>query len=180
MTEEAGRIPPADVATINLVLDALPKEKKVPYGIIINKITKKNIERLKNPKNMGDLLASIYKGRDNLTNHIQVPPEPHLYEEKKELCDEADIVHSVTPEFELFLRQVPFVEIKAEEVSKVADEDKRLRALKLQYQYEQQKISAKRAQQKIEQQQAAKEAAEQKRKHEIDLEQANSSNCCLM
>ena len=42
MREESGRVRPADGVTISLVLEALKSNYgNVPYGIIVNKISKK-------------------------------------------------------------------------------------------------------------------------------------------
>ena len=102
----AGRISPADVATIKLVLDALP-EVRSAYGIIFNKMGKRMIKMFNNdPEAMQKLMATINVGRDNPTAYI------HLYATNDELEDENDVVHTLTPELEAFIQQVPFVEIK--------------------------------------------------------------------
>ena len=49
MLEDSGRVRPADGVTINLVLEALKKNYgTVPYGIIVNKISKKIMNTLLN------------------------------------------------------------------------------------------------------------------------------------
>ena len=145
VTLEDGRVRPADVATINLVLDALPKDKSVPYGIIINKISKKMIGKLEaNLDGRSQMLACLNAGRDNPTAYVL------LYPYTEDLEGEDDKLHAPTPkkcclkcpkprvpwsrsaslvstctnpELELFMQTLPFVEIAPQEVGKVrADE----------------------------------------------------------
>jgi GTPase Era involved in 16S rRNA processing len=119
VTTEAGRIRPADVATIKLVLDALPKTRApVPYGIIVNKVSERLIEKLKPDQGrLKQMLACLNVHSNNPTSHIL------LYPENKDLNDADDIVHIPTDMLDLFMQQVPFIEIKPEDVGKVcADE----------------------------------------------------------
>jgi GTP-binding protein EngB required for normal cell division len=119
VTTEAGRIRPADVATIKLVLDALPKTRTpVPYGIIVNKVSERLFEKLKaDQESLKQMLACLNVHSNNPTSHIL------LYPENNDLNDADDIVHIPADKLDLFMQQVPFIEIKPEDVGTVcADE----------------------------------------------------------
>jgi GTP-binding protein EngB required for normal cell division len=114
VTEEAGRIRPVDVATIKLVLDALSKDRRMPYGIIVNKISKKRVRQLEaDPEGRSRMIACLNAGRDDPTAYV------HFYARNEDLEDEADVVHIPTPELKAFLQILPFVSIAPEEVGKV-------------------------------------------------------------
>ena len=58
MLEDSGRVRPADGVTINLVLEALKNHyPKVPYAIIVNKITKKRKDMIFNGEGTYELFV---------------------------------------------------------------------------------------------------------------------------
>ena len=116
VTTEAGRIRPADVATIKLVLDALPKTRTpVPYGIIVNKVSERLFEKLKaDQESLNQMLACLNVHSNNPTSHIL------LYPENNDLNDADDIVHIPADKLDLFMQQIPCcpcIEIKPEDAS---------------------------------------------------------------
>jgi GTPase Era involved in 16S rRNA processing len=65
-TLEAGRIKPADVATLNLVMNAIGKQDK-KYNIIVNKLEKKLLGNKENIRN-------YFNSGENKTNSIYLLP----------------------------------------------------------------------------------------------------------
>jgi hypothetical protein len=125
VTEEAGRVRPADGVTMALVLDALP-DKKTPYGIVVNKMSKHNIQRLDSEEsNKREFLVCLNEGRDNKTAFI------HLYPKREELDDQENAVHEPEGTFIQFLDLLPSVLIKPKEVKeiKTGEYDKRIEFL---------------------------------------------------
>lgn len=114
VTEEAARVRPPDNVTIKLVLDALPKDKKISYGIVVNKLSKKLKERLETePGFSNEFFTCLNQGRDHPTAYI------HLYGRNDDLENETDRLHEPTPAFRQFLQMLPAVRIKPEEVADV-------------------------------------------------------------
>ena len=181
VTVEAGRVRPADGVTMKLVLDALPPN--VPYGIIINKVTKKIINKINSDTHaLKTLLACLNEGRDNPTAYI------HLYEKLDELEDEDNQVHEPSVGLRQFLDMLPSVRIKPDDVKEVnasefeALEEKHAQQMaqlrennkKLQEKLDQDR---KQLQQQLDQvkkanEKAAEDARKMKEEHKNALEQA--------
>lgn len=126
VTEEAGRLRPADGATMKVVLDALPKDRRVPFGIIVNKVSKRMKQELETDQEKFVLFAAcLNKSHEHRTAYI------HLYPEIEELEDADDKLHEPKPALRLWLDMLPSVHIKPDEVQDVtANEiDVQIRAL---------------------------------------------------
>ncbi len=112
--EDSGRVRPQDVATIKLVLDALPKERSVPYGIVVNQITPRRIKMLTdNRESYCQFAASLNLGNANPTARIA------FYPKNDELEDQSNAVHQIEQHLITFLANLPFVEIRSKEVADV-------------------------------------------------------------
>lgn len=113
VTEEEGRVRPADATTMKLVLDAI-RDQTVPYGIVVNKVTegkKKILAGCEIKKNT--FVACLNKGRENTTGFI------HLYGRKEELESRDNALHDIDLDFLKFLEMLPYHEIKPDDVNKV-------------------------------------------------------------
>lgn len=115
VTEEAGRVRPSDVATMNHILEALPRDKVGSnYGIVVNKITQKKAAILAKSKEDRDLFfAAMSQGREYATGRI------HFYFRKDELEDEENAVHKIDFGFERFLDEMPRILIEEKEVKDI-------------------------------------------------------------
>lgn len=69
ITLEAGRIKPADKATMEVILDALPASTTNMFSIIINKVDKSVAEQFKNSENLERLLLGLNSAKHR-TSHI--------------------------------------------------------------------------------------------------------------
>lgn len=82
LTLDNGRVRATDTTTIKLVLDTLPAN--TPYGIIVNQIGPKSLQKLNSDrKNFEKLVVTLNQGRENQTTDI------HLIE-KDENLEEMD------------------------------------------------------------------------------------------
>lgn len=118
VTEEEGRVRPADALTMKLVLDAFQEEKNVPYGIIVNKITQKMLKKLEEDlKSREVFLSCLNIGDDRTTEYI------HQFPRVSCLADADNAICSITPDLKQFLDTLPSVEIKPGEVSDVKAND---------------------------------------------------------
>ena len=116
VTEQAGRVNPADGVTINLVLGALQKDPSmhIPYAIVVNKITKKRAQTLKSDVlKKKTFIACLNNGRPYPTVFI------HLNEFREELEDEENALHEPSAAFKNFLAVVPHVRIAPKNVKDV-------------------------------------------------------------
>ena len=86
ITLEAGRIKPADKATIEVVLDALPPSVNM-YSIIVNKLEKSVANQLKNPEKLARLLFGL-----NSEKHYT--PHVHFVMKESEVEGEDNVVLS--------------------------------------------------------------------------------------
>eukprot|EP00558_Chaetoceros_sp_UNC1202_P005408 CAMPEP_0197237186 /NCGR_PEP_ID=MMETSP1429-20130617/4087_1 /TAXON_ID=49237 /ORGANISM="Chaetoceros sp., Strain UNC1202" /LENGTH=333 /DNA_ID=CAMNT_0042696147 /DNA_START=44 /DNA_END=1045 /DNA_ORIENTATION=+ len=120
VTEEEGRVRPTDVTTVTLVLDAITTREdgtsSPPYGIIVNKMTPKKIQTLLKDASKRNAFTTCLNSK-YVTSFI------HFYERKEELEDEANKVHPITDELEYFMKVLPSIRLKPEDIKDVkADE----------------------------------------------------------
>jgi len=115
VTEESLLARPQDVATINLILDAIELEngnKDVPYGIIVNKITQKRFARLyennEQMKRFQDCFTQKHRACDF-----------HFYLHDEALEDEDDALHKPTTELLTFLDDLGYVNIEPTQVADI-------------------------------------------------------------
>jgi GTP-binding protein EngB required for normal cell division len=182
VTQEAGRIRPADVTTINLVLDALPKDRPMPYGIILNKISKQLMKKLSaDSDDCNRMLACLNAGPGNPTANVL------LYPSNDNLTDEDNVVHTPTPELESFIQQVPFIEIEPEDVGKVcADEfEEQRKAAEDQLRCKEAELHALRCRQEMERnEQVEKQRRDEARRaqelRDADSDSDSDSGCRVM
>jgi small GTP-binding protein len=126
VTEEAGRLRPADGVTMKIVLDTLPN-KNTPYGIIINKMSKKKMKVLSNlkSKECRQFVACLNEGRENVTPYIL------FYPSRDDLEDEHNALHEPEGDLYQFLDVLPSVRIMPNEVKNVnvSDFDRQVQKL---------------------------------------------------
>ena len=72
ITLDAGRINPADKATIEVILDALPPPSTNMFSIIINQVDKKVFAQLQDPNNMRKILVGL--GGKHVTEYVRIVP----------------------------------------------------------------------------------------------------------
>jgi len=120
MTEEAGRVRPADVQTIHTVISAVKEiQDDIPYGIVINKLSKKLKKKY---------LETIHKVEGFVTPKIEgkeyPPKKMYLALKNDDLEDEDDCLWEVDDDFKTFLYEdVPSIRLEPEKVSEVCVKD---------------------------------------------------------
>jgi len=113
VTEEAGRVRPADVATMTCVLDSISGITDMPpYGIIVNKVSKKKIQRMTSNPHESSAFTTCLNDK-YVTTYIT------LYEHKFDLEDEDDKVHQVSTDLLEFLSVLPSIRIEPHNVQDV-------------------------------------------------------------
>merc|ERR1711916_182725 len=110
VTLEAGRVRPADIAAMKIVLDAIDLPTEVPFGIIINKLSKKAMTKLGEEENRKTAFASMQVLGAN-ASHI------FLNEFDVELMDVDDALADVPPALLEFIQNLPALYIGEESVS---------------------------------------------------------------
>merc|ERR1711916_374522 len=110
VTLEAGRVRSADIATMKIVLDAIDLPTEVPFGIIINKLSKKAMTKLGEEENRKTAFASMQELGAN-ASHI------FLNEFDVELMDVDDALADVPPALLEFIQNLPALYIGEESVT---------------------------------------------------------------
>ena len=112
LTLEAGRVRPGDVSTINLVLDSI--QKKVPFGVIINKCTEVFVKKFNEnfESTREKVVAAINFGKHK-TESI------YFFEKKKSMVDKSNVVVQLPNELIQFISTVPSVCIYEDEVGEI-------------------------------------------------------------
>ena len=169
---EAGRVRPADGVTMKLVLDALPNDVAVPYGIIVNKVSTNLMDKLQNQHDAwSKVCACLNEGRDHPTAYI------HLYKEVEGLKDVDDKVHEPSVSLCHFLNMLPSVRIKPEDVQDVQSTEfdvlvEKYETLMEELRSDKAKLEAKMEKDRCE---LEKQIAKMNEDHEKALEEARSS-----
>jgi len=121
VTEESGRVRPADGVTMKLVLDCLEdsdQTEPIPYGIIVNKMTKRKIAMLnEDDDKMNNFICCINQGH---------APTSHVYfnEHNADLEDEENQLVHPSPDLKDFVNsQVPHILIDPVRVKEVNTEE---------------------------------------------------------
>jgi GTP-binding protein EngB required for normal cell division len=91
ITLEAGRIKPADKATIEVILDALPPPLTNMFSIIINQVDKRVFAALQNPATMQRLLVGLNGKHVTEYIHIILLDESASNEDNRMLSNAADL-----------------------------------------------------------------------------------------
>eukprot|EP00111_Clytia_hemisphaerica_P014905 TCONS_00043884-protein len=117
VTLEAGRVKPADVATIQLILESA--KEITHYGVIFNKLSKPVMKKL-----------TAKDGKMALITQVSVQPQkgkpkplpfPLFLKKDGELEDEDDAVAEF-PELDTFFGGLPYIDIKKENVHDIPTE----------------------------------------------------------
>lgn len=103
VTLESGRVRGDDLATIEVIMNALSSydDLDVPYGVIINKVKPATIRRLEDGSEMMDQIRHSLK----IDSHSR-PPPTFLYPRKPELEDEANVLHTPSPSLVRFVNDI--------------------------------------------------------------------------
>ncbi|KAJ3346592.1 hypothetical protein GGF32_007429 [Allomyces javanicus] len=114
VTEKAGHADPMDVATIATVLNAIDKEK-IPFGVIINKVSSKVLKRAScNPADREKLALSINSGFYQTEHFFMAQKVDSAFDQDNYICPD----WFVAP-IKAFIAKVPSVEIRPEMVDDV-------------------------------------------------------------
>ncbi|CAB9513328.1 GTPase Era [Seminavis robusta] len=114
VTTESGRVRASDMATIRLVLDALP-DKSIPFGILVNKVSQGL--RLK--------LATSVQAREDFVRSFAClgpeysPPKLMFYERMDNLDDQENVVHDPAPTLLEFLDDLEATLVQPERVQDI-------------------------------------------------------------
>merc|ERR1711915_182791 len=150
-TLEAGRVRPADKATMQMVLGAAP-EIGSKYGLIINKVSRAAADKVMKDASAQEAILGAMFAEVQPTVYVNFNP-------KNDALEDADDVVAPLPEaLENFIRHMPAVHVTSSKGSTIRDDqfEKLLDALQkdnkalqsqLDSQREQMKILAKNAQQ---------------------------------
>lgn len=112
ITLEAGRVKPSDIATIEMVMDAIKREGK-SYNVIINKISKLEKNALSLPSNIDILFQQINSGKYKTANIFYIDLD-------RDLADGDKSFFKPSIDFENFIyRDSQGILIKKVEVEKI-------------------------------------------------------------
>jgi len=125
VTLEAGRIKPADKATMKVVLEACPEITK--YSIIVNKVTKKEMKRFDNPADAEQLRAGFTLLADDSNTPLRPMPEAenmYYYKQVPEYDDhdeeqDGPLVPEHDQKFVQFVEAAPAFKVHNEKVTPV-------------------------------------------------------------
>eukprot|EP00438_Fugacium_kawagutii_P033351 Skav204237 [mRNA] locus=scaffold1550:321622:322866:- [translate_table: standard] len=101
----SGRINPDDVASMNLVLDAVPSMRANKYGIIVNQLEAAEFKELKSKRNWNAFTKALLGSLHLITSHVT------LLERDAELTGSTNHVKPVSEEFEALVMGVPTIQI---------------------------------------------------------------------
>ncbi len=117
ITTENGRLRPADIVTIEIILAALPVD--VPYGVVVNQLPAELFAALDSPFRAGDRdsLRESYMTRINAGHR----PTPYIcfVKSEAELAGKNNVVIQPPRELEAFLRVLPRVVIRSQTVKDI-------------------------------------------------------------
>jgi len=112
VTLEAGRVRPADLATIKIVIDAIEIGQYVPFGIIVNKVSPRIKAKLnEDPENSKATLFASMQVSGLISTNI------YMNEKDNDLDDADNCVAPITPAMREFLDSLPGVYIAKESVN---------------------------------------------------------------
>jgi len=116
VTLEAGRVKPADKATIRLVLNATSQVTTSQYSIVVNKVSTPEARRLADPDQFSLLKTALFSQIPVVTDRI------HLNKLDYELLDaddDSDVVMNMSDELRRFLREAPRIKVNSGQVSHI-------------------------------------------------------------
>ena len=112
---DSGRVRPDDLTTIQLVVEAIG-DKSFPYGIVVNKATKKAVNQLNDEENRKEFF--------NIVNISHIPSNHlFLYPENEEATDEDNVLFTANPEFVTFLKSLESKLVLPEQVQPIQSHD---------------------------------------------------------
>ena len=116
VTEEALRVKPADLATMQLVLEAVNagKSDKVPFGIIVNKMEPEILQVIEeNDENYATFVDSLQPAGGFSTSSVM------MYTKVKALIGKTNVVHQPQPKLLSFLDKLPAIPVKPTQVNDI-------------------------------------------------------------
>ena len=179
VTQQAGRVVSQDVATMKLILEAVP-EIGQNYGIVVNKVNEEVLSKLLETENMQSFVTSLYCGIKDEFKHnniILLPSNEKLDSANNVLLDAADI-HPYLHQFARF--SVPDANITPDLVKDISvDEFDRLTKqieeleseLKANQEYQKAEKEKLVTQLEIAERGKMKQQEEDQRKHEEELKE---------
>lgn len=105
ITTRSGRINPDDVASINLVLDAVPTMRANQYGIIVNRLEASEFLGLKSKENWNAFTEALLGSLHLITSRIT------LLEQDAELTGSTNHVKPASEDLETLVMGVPTIRI---------------------------------------------------------------------
>ncbi|KNE68686.1 hypothetical protein AMAG_12856 [Allomyces macrogynus ATCC 38327] len=118
VTTESGRVKPDDLATLTIVLNAIRK-KNVPYGVIINKISERLLQKMLTEAEFYDKLICSLNSGPYSTNHIFLAPE----DQDARDADNCIIPASAMTPVLNFIETVPCIAIRPTDVEAIKTSD---------------------------------------------------------
>jgi GTP-binding protein EngB required for normal cell division len=117
ITLESGRIRPADLTTMKLVLDALGVEDLTNrFAIIVNKLSKRAIRELQNPEYRAKLFECLNSGNPDIRRQTQFI---QILEARAELDDADNILVEADPAIVDLIASMSPVQVIAEDVKPI-------------------------------------------------------------
>lgn len=133
-TAEAGRVRPDDVTTIHTVLDAI-SDDRFPYGIVINKASKKFITNYNMDKDVNQSVRACLNHGHRPTEHI------FLYPFDKELEDIDDALVEPQQDFLLFISGMPSQLLPSCRIKTIDVEDFEVKKQRFEFEIAQMKLT---------------------------------------
>jgi small GTP-binding protein len=128
LTLEAGKVRPADIATINIVMKAIDIAEK-PYSIIINKLTLREQKLLKDEKAQALVYAQLNKGENKTSSIYYIGNDPEL-DNLDDEEEEGKILLSLSREVKKFFKLAPTIFVKKDKIMEI-EVDKLEKAIKM-------------------------------------------------
>merc|ERR1719453_2017297 len=110
ITLEGGRVRPADVATMRMVLDACPDIGFNQYSVIVNKLNPKIVPMLEKKENAQKIATSIFSTLKTKSARLSFAP----FREDLDYTDNA--AWTVHPKVKEFIDDAPWVTVLKENV----------------------------------------------------------------
>jgi len=111
LTVEAGRVRPADKATMQLILEAAPTITN--YSIIVNKVTKKWVENIQKPENLKEWMTTLMAGLPKVTANI------HFMHRSEDLEDGDNVKYEAPRDVIQFIENAVGMHIKSTDVKTI-------------------------------------------------------------
>lgn len=115
LTEESGRVRPADKTTMKLILSAAPIDD---YSVIVNKVEADWLEHMKNhPEDLKKWITTLMSGLPKVTASI------HIVCRQETLAAKKDVKYKADQDVINFIKQAPGMDINPEDVNTVTTDD---------------------------------------------------------